>query len=272
MKRAAAHSEAAAPRRAPPALAAREDKPLQAARALAAALRKQLRERSQRLTALTTELTLTEDRERRALARDLHDDLGQVMAIVKIKLTALYASQDMDRIKSGMKEIEGLIDIANKSVRSLAVQLSPPVLHSLGLIAALEWLGEEMERTYGLMVSVHDDGHLKACDEKQRITLFRAARELLVNVAKHARVDHAIVTTLADQRRLTLAVSDAGAGFNASGAFARADRGTGLGLVGVKDRMAMIGGEMHIDSSPDEGTTITLTVPLANAIATHTEE
>lgn len=267
MKRTAAHALPAqsTPRGLPETDVVANATSMSALRALATALQTQVRESDARLAALTTELTLTEDRERRALARDLHDDLGQVMAILKIKLTALYAIQDMAQIKSRLREIETLIDIANKSVRSLALQLSPPVLHSLGLVAALGWLAEEMERIYGLVVSVHDDGKSKHCDDKQRITLFRAARELLVNVAKHAKTGRAIVTTLIDERQLTLAVSDSGIGFETHKALNLATQGTGLGLVGVRERIALIGGEMHLDSSPGEGTTITLTAPLANA-------
>ena len=215
-----------------------------------------------RLAALSAELTLTEDRERRALARDLHDDLGQVMAILKIKLTALYAKRDLEELRHGLKDIEKLIDIANKSVRSLALQLSPPVLQSQGLVPALEWLAEEMERTYGLMVNVHDDGEEKPLDEQQRITFFRAARELLVNVAKHARVGRAIVTTLSRDGYLTLAVSDTGTGFDFDRVLRQGVQASGLGLIGLKERIGLIGGEMHIDSNEGDGTTITLRAPL----------
>ena len=225
-------------------------------------LEEQLRVRSEQLAVLTKELILTEDRERRALARDLHDDLGQVMAILKIKLTALYAGKDLPRVIAALKEIESLIDIANKSVRSLALQLSPPVLHSQGLVAALEWLVKEMERVYGLAVRLNDDGAAKNLDEKQRITFFRAARELLVNVAKHAKVDHATVTTLIDDHQLTLAVSDSGAGFDQELLLAARVHGPGLGLIGVKERIGFIGGSMHIDSTAGDGTTVTLTAPL----------
>ena len=225
-------------------------------------LEAQLGNRSDQLAALTTELILTEDRERRAMARDLHDDLGQVMAILKIKLTALYAGKDLPKVIAELKEIESLIDIANKSVRSLALQLSPPVLHSQGLVAALEWLAKEMERVYGLRVRINDDGEVKTLDEKQRITFFRAARELLVNVAKHARIDNATVTILSGNGNLTLAVSDSGDGFDQETLFAPRVHGPGLGLIGVKERIAFIGGSMHVDSTPGDGSTITLTAPL----------
>lgn len=235
----------------------------EALRRMAESLEEQVRARTAQLSALSTALTLTEDRERRALARDLHDDLGQVLAIVKIKLTSLYSNKELGNLKEPLKEIESLVDQANKSVRSLALQLSPPVLYTLGLVPALEWLADEMDRVYGLIVSIHDDGEPKPVDERGRITLFRAVRELLVNVAKHAKVGRAIVTSLRKNDRLTLAVSDSGSGFDYQNALSAPGEGGGLGLLGVKERLSLIGGEMDVDSTSGDGTTITLTAPLS---------
>ena len=222
--------------------------------------------RSKQLAALASKLAVTEDNERRALARDLHDDLGQMMPIIKIKLTALYKSQDPARIHAGLKEIEKLVDAANNSVRSLALQLSPPVLRSHGLTAALEWLAGEMERSYGLRVELHDDGSEKKLDERQGIILFRAVRELLVNVAKHAGVDQAVLRTHFDGQKLRLVVSDAGAGFDHMQLRPRA-QAPRLGLAAVRERMGLIGGKLHIDSHPGEGTTISLSAPLQPTLA-----
>lgn len=199
-------------------------------------------------------LILAEDKERRALARDLHDDLGQILPIVKIRLTSLYASQDVAKLHAGLREIEKLIDAANRSLRSLAMQLSPPVLLEHGLVQALEWLAAEMERSCGLSVELRDDGKPKPLDDKQGITLFRAARELLANVAAHAGVERAVLSTRLDGGRLCLAVSDAGTGL--------VPPGPGLGLAGVRERMDLIGGELAIDSRPGAGTTVTLSAPL----------
>ena len=232
-------------------------------RRMAESLEEQVRARTAQLSKLSTELTLTEDRERRALAQDLHDDLGQLLAIVKIKLTALYADQALGKFMEPLKEIETLVDQANKSMRSLALQLSPPVLYTLGLVPALNWLAEEIERVHGLIVSVHDDDQPKPLDERRRITLFRAVRELLVNVAKHAHATRAIVTSLCKDGQIILAVSDSGCGFDYLKTLSLAPGSGGLGLIGVQERLSLIGGAMHVDSSPDDGTTITLSTPLA---------
>lgn len=228
-------------------------------------LEQKVRERTVQLRALAVELSLAEERERRSLAQDLHDDLGQVLAIVKHKLTALHGRERSAGLAGELKNIEDLIDQANKSMRTLAFQLSPPVLHTLGLIPALEWLTEEMERVYGLKVRLSDDGAPKPLDEPSRTTLFRAVRELLINVAKHAGARMAEVTSLRSDSRLTLAVNDDGGGFDYQKALQAAPGAGGLGLVNVRERIEFIGGEMHVDSRPNDGTTITLIAPLQDA-------
>jgi len=225
-------------------------------------LEQKVRERTIQLRALAVELSLAEERERRSLAQDLHDDLGQVLAIVKHKLTALHGHERSVGLKGELKRIEELIDQANKSMRTLAFELSPPVLHTLGLIPALEWLTEEMERVYGLKVSLSDDATPKPLDEPSRTTLFRAVRELLINVAKHAGARKAEVTSLCSDGRLILAVTDDGGGFDYQKALQAAPGAGGLGLVSMRERIEFIGGEMLVDSQPKEGTTITLIAPL----------
>jgi signal transduction histidine kinase len=227
-----------------------------------AALERKVRERTAQLRSLAGELSLAEERERRSLAQDLHDDLGQVLAIVKHKLTALHGRKRAAEIATELKSIEDLVDRANKSMRTLAFQLSPPVLHTLGLVPALEWLTEEMERVYGLQVRLSDDGAAKPLDEPSRTTLFRAVRELLINVAKHAGARMAQVTSLRSGKRITLAVSDNGSGFDYQEMLRAAPGKGGLGLMGARERLEFIGGEMHVDSRPREGTTVTLIAPL----------
>jgi two-component system, chemotaxis family, CheB/CheR fusion protein len=230
-------------------------------------LEQKVRERTVQLRALTVELSLAEERERRSLAQDLHDDLGQLLSIIKHRLTALHGHKRGADLAGELRAIEDLIDKANKSMRTLAFELSPPVLHTLGLIPALEWLTEEMERVYGLKVRLSDDGAPKPLDEPSRTTLFRAVRELLINVAKHAGARQAEVTSLLSDNRLTLAVNDDGGGFDYQKALRAAPGSGGLGLVSLRERIEFIGGEMHVDSGPNDGTTITLIAPLQAAAA-----
>lgn len=229
---------------------------------MAALLEQRVRERTAQLRTLTAELALTEERERRVLARDLHDDLGQVLAIVKIKLSSLEESERRGALMEAVKEIETLIDQANRSVRSLTLQLSPPTLQTLGLIPALEWLAEEMERLYGLAVHVDEEDDLPALDEPARTTIFRAIRELLINVAKHAKTSIAQLNCgRTDDGRISISVTDQGPGFDYQQALTKPVGDAGFGLISVRERVEFIGGEMSVDSMQGYGTTVTIVFP-----------
>ncbi|MBI3140239.1 MAG: sensor histidine kinase [Rhodocyclales bacterium] len=228
-----------------------------------AALEKAQADGTAQLRAMSEALAVVEERERRALARDLHDGLGQVLAVAKLRLSAIRPEERPPALATLLKEVENLIDAANRSVHSLALQLSPPTPPSLGLVPALVWLAGEMQRAYGLAVHIHDDGRPKRLGGTARTTLFRVVRELLINVAKHARVPVAEVTCRQEEEnRLALTVADSGIGFDYQKALAAPAPGIGLGLVGVRERMDLLGGEMHVESEPGRGTTIALTVPL----------
>jgi len=230
---------------------------------LNAGLELRVKERTAQLRTLAGELVLTEERERHSLARDLHDDLGQVLSLVKHKLTSLHGCERGTDVGRELDAIEQLVDHANRSTHSLTFQLSPPLLYALGLVPALEWLAEEIERIYGLKVNFYDDGAPKPLDEMSRTTLFRAVRELLINVAKHAKAKIAEVTSLRLDNSLSLAVSDDGCGFDYQDSVGMAVHPGGFGLLNVRERIDFIGGQMHVDSRLGEGTTIALTAPLA---------
>ena len=233
-----------------------------ALRCMADSLEERVRQGTAQLRALNAELTLTEDRERRILARDLHDDLGQVLAIVKIKLSSIEGSERRGMLKAALKDIEQLIDQANRSVRSLMLQLSPPILQTLGLIPTLEWLSEEMERLYGLAVCVDTEGELPNIEEPARTTLFRSIRELLINVAKHADTTLAqVFCHPSDDGLVCISVTDQGHGFNYQETLSKPVGNTGFGLLSVRERIEFIGGRMEVDSLPGYGTTISIIFP-----------
>ncbi|NJD34345.1 MAG: PAS domain S-box protein [Betaproteobacteria bacterium] len=224
---------------------------------LAESLETRVVERTKELRRVSAQLTMIEERERRMLAEDLHDNLGQLLAVIKIKLTSLSD----DAPHSSIRQVVELGEQADLAARSITLQLSPPILRTLGLAPALDWLGDEIERLYGLRV--HTD--LGECsrrliDEVQAV-LYRSARELLINVAKHAKVQEANLTCLCDHGRLVLVVSDAGEGFSPAEHFGASHGHGSFGLRSIRERIVNLGGEVDIDSSPGNGTTITLSVP-----------
>ena len=221
-------------------------------------------QRTAQLRTLSKRLTMAEEQERQTLSQDLHDDIGQILAMVKLKLTSLEKPGETawsGELQREIKELELLVDQANRSVRSLSLQLSPPVLHQFGLVPALEWLAEELLHAYALNVHVSDDGKSKPLGTASSNALFRAVRELLINVHKHAKVGSVDVDISVVDDRLILSVSDSGVGFDAKNSVTPSASG-GYGLFSVRERIGYIGGELHIDSSPGNGTVVVLSLPL----------
>ena len=228
-------------------------------RELAENLEQQVMERSTQVRQLAAQLTMAEERERRNLALELHDNLGQLLAVIKIRLCSLDQTPQTGQVSA----LTDLIHQAETTVRGITQQLSPPVLHALGLAQGLEWLGEEIERVYGLRVHVdHEVCGVHPTPEVQAV-LYRSVRELLINVAKHAAADEASLTFLCKHGTLSLVVSDAGCGFDAARVRA-ADPEQGFGLRSIGERLRYLGGEIEIDSGPGSGTTVTLSMPCAS--------
>ena len=233
---------------------------LEARKATNAALEERVRERTVQVRALGAELALAEEREREAIARDLHDDLGQVLNVAKLKLDTALASCRDQAARGALADVGELVAQAGRNIRTLTFQICPPVLSELGLVPALQWLAEEMQRSHGLAVHVGDDGGPKPLGQASRSIVFRAVRELLINVAKHARVGNASVDAATRNGNLVVTVSDAGVGFDS--ALVLGTTAPGFGLLSVRERLSFIGGNAEINSIPGDGTTATLTVPL----------
>ncbi len=217
---------------------------------------------TQRLRELASQLLVTEERERRNLAADMHDNLVQILHVAKMKLAEFHSDDGSDCQPQCFQAMEKLLLQANQAARSLSYQLSPPILYELGLVPALQWLGEEIQRLYRLDVRVKNGGPVEPLDERTRVILFRAVRELLVNVAKHAGVHSASVGIRRDLDQLRITVEDHGVGFDPKVLHA-AKKGGGLGLFSIRERLDYLGGSMEIQSTGGKKTTVTLTMPVA---------
>jgi two-component system CheB/CheR fusion protein len=224
-------------------------------------LEERVRERTEELGRLARELALAEVRERQTIARDLHDGLGQELNAVSIKLDALRGTSEARPSHQALDEIAKLLEGVVREMRSLTAQLNPPVLEQLGLVPAIEWLAEEMRKTYRLEVELDDDFAPKPLDSVTASILFRAVRELLINVVRHAKVKIARVATRYADGHLTLEIIDEGAGFSQSGT--QPGSSVGLGLATLRERIAYIGGTLQINSERDCGTTATIKVPMS---------
>jgi signal transduction histidine kinase len=218
-------------------------------------------ERTEQLASLAAELSLAEERERRRIANELHDQVGQTLAMIKIKLALLTSSSLPHEFEEHFSEIREHINWTISEIRSLTFQLSPPLLYDIGLGAALEWLGEEFEKKYGIMIEFQDDGKPKQLDEEVRGALYQMVRELLVNIVKHAQSEKVFLTYGTFSTGVAITVEDDGAGFDISGRKWYKGENPGFGLFSICNRINHLGGKCIIDSSLGQGTRVTLRIP-----------
>jgi signal transduction histidine kinase len=217
-----------------------------------------VRDYQERVRSLMADLLLAEEHERRRLAGDLHDGLSQTIALAQIKLAALRSSMG-GKMKKSLDEIEALINQTNHTARTISFELSPPVLHDLGLEPALQWLVENIQARYGIQIVLEDDGQPKHADEKTRVILFRSIRELLINAAKHAGSRRVRVSLQREEDVLNALVEDDGVGMEADLVGVK-----GSGLFSIHERLNHVGGSMRIESTPGQGTKIRMRAPLTS--------
>jgi PAS domain S-box-containing protein len=211
------------------------------------------------LRAMALDATLAESRERRRLAEDLHDGLGQLLALARMKLGQLRSDPELGASEARVREVESLIADAHAEASSLTFRLGPPELEDAGFIEAVRWLAEDVGQRFGLQIEVHDDGLPKPLAEAAHITLLRSLRELLVNVSKHARTGHARVTLRRGDGMVWVSVEDEGVGFDPEAA------SRGYGLFSTRQRLHHLGGSVRIESVQGDGTRIHLGVPVPTA-------
>lgn len=223
-----------------------------------------LEQRAEQLRRLAMELAQTEQRERRRVARLLHDNLQQLLVAVQMRIAELRGDMvDRPRVLERISRIQELLNDASETSRSLTGQLSPPLLYEVGLVAALKWLGRQMLKDHNLEVHFHADGEVRMRDEPMRATLFDAVRELLLNVIKHAEVGEAWVRVEQTEQEVRLSVEDHGAGYDTRQISAESDPSS-FGLASVRERMQWLGGSMNVSSKRGEGTRTVLEVPLGS--------
>jgi PAS domain S-box-containing protein len=222
---------------------------------------RELASRADQLRALAGELTLAEQRERSRLAKVLHDHLQQLLVAAKFRVAILGRGGD-ELLKQGTKEVEDLLDESIAASRSLTAELSPPILHEVGLSAGLQWLARRMAETHGLFVDLEleESGPLP---ESAKILLFESVRELLFNVVKHANVRSAIVSMKRSDDSLVVIVSDHGKGFDPASLYAAGEAGKPFGLLVIRERLELMGGKFKIESIPGEGSQFVLSLPVA---------
>ncbi len=214
-----------------------------------------------RLRGLTAELSMAEERERRRIASELHDGISQSLAAARMKVAEAQRTAGASSAGS-LQEVMRLLDSAVQHSRSLMLEISPPVLYDLGFEAAAQWLTEEFSRRHGIEIALSVDDAPKPLSESLEVFLFKALRELLINVVSHsgagkAQVDMAVVDGL-----LEVTVRDDGRGFDVGEIVNGLSTGDGFDLFNIRDRLDFYGGSSEIESSPGRGTSVVMRVPL----------
>ena len=217
------------------------------------------------LRALTTELNLTEQRERRRLATELHDHLAQLLVLGKMKLgQSKRLTQPLEKRDELIEETDAVLSEALAYTRTLVIDLSPPILREFGLPAALRWLGERMQR-HELVVTVEIETEDLLLPEDQAVLLFQSVRELLMNTIKHAQSHTATVWMKQESGALRIEVRDEGVGFDLAAAATHTIVSSKFGLFSIRERMRALGGHFDMQSALGEGTTATLILPLGES-------
>ena len=212
-----------------------------------------LTETRQRLRVLASELSLAEQRVRRQIATELHDYLGQLLVVCRLKLNqASKRVQDTD-LAQQLKDADRILQDSLSYTRSLVAELAPPVLREFGLVMGLTWLAEQMEQ-HGVTVTMQVPPSSFHVEEDQAILLFQSVRELLMNVVKHADTKQALlsVATTPEGDLLTIRVADWGKGFDH--ALETRTGGKHFGLFSIRERMEALGGRLELKSGLGQGT------------------
>ena len=225
----------------------------------------QVRQFQDQLRALATSLLLTEERERKQLALVLHDSIGQMLALMRIKIAALEKRLQATDAVAEATALKKLAEDTIRQVRGLTTDLSPPILYQGGLAAALQDVGEHVREEFGVDFIMDADSCPEQLDETLRVLLYQSGRELLINVGKHAQADQVRLTIAPQGDRLRLAIEDDGVGFDPSAPDTKDKAKKSFGLFSIRERMFHVGGTMEIVSAPGQGTTVTLSVPVKRA-------
>lgn len=225
-----------------------------------AARQREAQEAQERFRALSHRLQAIRDEEAGRIARELHDELGQILTGLKMELRRVHrvcnGSDHPVAADQAMREMSEQIDQAIESVRRISSELHPPVLDRLGLAAALDWLARDCEAKAGPAVLLSVKGLEEPVDALVSTTVFRIVQEALTNVVRHAEASEVTVDLLAAGTTLTLTIHDNGKGIDP----VAAEGPRALGILGMRQRAHLLGGSLRVQGEPNRGTTITLVV------------
>ena len=200
----------------------------------------------------------SQEKERYAIARELHDELGQVLTALRMDSVWMYERLKESDKKAAQRALSmcDLVDKNIQDVRNMGIRLRPGVLDDLGLVDALEWYTSDFERRTGI-TCIFEHYNVPALNETIATASYRITQETLTNVARHAGANRVDVILRFENGIMTLVVSDNGKGFDMS----KLGEAEGLGLAGMRERAGLVGGFLQVQSGVENGTRISFSVP-----------
>jgi len=208
------------------------------------------------LKELSKRLVDAEERERRAISRELHDEVGQSLSALLMDVENLTEmSKEESVFRQGLQKIKTLAENCVNEVRNMALLLRPSMLDDLGLIAALEWQAREVSKRTGMLVDTVEENVSDNLPEDHKTCVYRIVQEALNNCSKHAYAKNVRVAVRQEPNHLRVSIEDDGKGFDPS-------RARGLGLIGMSERISQLGGILTVDSDPARGTRLRVDLPL----------
>ncbi|MDP8990414.1 MAG: sensor histidine kinase [Acidobacteriota bacterium] len=216
-----------------------------------------------KLKSLSRQLVSAQEAERKALSRELHDEIGQSLTALKLELAngEKTARAEGSAVSAHFQLIREIADQTLRATKNISLGLRPPMLDDLGLVPALNWYTAEFSKRTGIAINLSVDGAVNGLSEAHRTCVFRIVQESLTNCARHSQAKSVTVQLDIKEELLTLTVSDNGAGF-----LPVKSLGTGLGLLSMQERAAELGGNFAIDSFPGKGTRIQIVIPIVTPI------
>lgn len=219
-----------------------------------------LRQANQQLQKLSRRRVEVQEDERRHLSRELHDQIGQALMAAKVNLQSTRRLRNHQKIGDRLEESIAILDQILQQIREISFNLRPSVLDDLGLAPALQWVLRNHAERAGLLAEFISEPDLKRLDSEVETACFRIALEALTNIIRHAEAEHVFIELRRIEGMLHLVVRDDGIGFDIT---AQANsRSHSLGLLGMRERAIVLGGTLHCDSIPGEGTVVRASFPM----------
>ncbi len=214
------------------------------------------------LKQLSARLVEAQENERRSISRELHDEVGQALTGIRVELATLsrmIRNKELDGLDVKVDEIKEMVEDSVGVVRNMALLLRPSMLDDLGLVPALQWQAREVSRRTGVRVKVAADGVSEDLPEDHKTCIYRIAQEALHNCVQHSEARVVRVTVQQEASRILLAIQDDGKGFDAK-------QESGMGLLGMQERVSHLGGTFSVESLPGHGAIVCIVLPLTNSI------